>query len=363
MSKRIRIKDIAEKANVSTGTVDRVLHKRGRVSEEARQKVLEAMEELNYRPNLIASALAHNKTWRIAVMIPNPDNDPFWAQPLKGLQRGWQSVRDYGVALEYFYWEDGDTDDFNKQAKNVLSGQFDGLIIAPLFLKESQDLFDQCAEQGLKYIQINTYVPRTDDYFLCYIGQKSFDSGVLAAKLLDFGMQDGDTALVLHLEKEITNSNHLIQKEKGFEQYFQDNKRTGITLIEAAFPDVEDKTGLQQFLTQQFSAHPTINGIFVTTSKMFHILPTLEQLNKMEIKLVGFDLIQENIDFLTVSHIDFLINQNPLKQGFLSIINIFNHLILKKDIQPLQYLPLDVVMKENMEYYIGHQNEELHLMI
>ena len=58
----ITIKDIAARAGVSTGTVDRVLHKRPNVSKSALDKVNKALEELDYRPNMYASALAYNKT-------------------------------------------------------------------------------------------------------------------------------------------------------------------------------------------------------------------------------------------------------------------------------------------------------------
>ncbi|RYE20651.1 MAG: LacI family transcriptional regulator, partial [Sphingobacteriaceae bacterium] len=50
----VRIKDIALKANVSTGTVDRVLHNRGNVNEKVKEKVLKIINEMNYEPNFIA---------------------------------------------------------------------------------------------------------------------------------------------------------------------------------------------------------------------------------------------------------------------------------------------------------------------
>ena len=65
MAKRVRIKDIAERAGVSKGTVDRVIHNRGNVAPAVKQRVLEVMKELNYRPNILASALAYNKNWTL----------------------------------------------------------------------------------------------------------------------------------------------------------------------------------------------------------------------------------------------------------------------------------------------------------
>lgn len=66
---RIRIKDIAQMAGVSVGTVDRVLHSRSGVSESSRIKVEEILKKLNYQPNMYASALASNKKYRFAYLL------------------------------------------------------------------------------------------------------------------------------------------------------------------------------------------------------------------------------------------------------------------------------------------------------
>ena len=55
MTDKIRIKDIAEKAGVSVGTVDRVLHNRPNVSQVAREKVEAVLKNINYQPNMYAS--------------------------------------------------------------------------------------------------------------------------------------------------------------------------------------------------------------------------------------------------------------------------------------------------------------------
>ena len=57
----IRIVDIAKMAGVSVGTVDRVIHNRGRVSEENRKKVQAILEMVHYQPNLMARSLAASK--------------------------------------------------------------------------------------------------------------------------------------------------------------------------------------------------------------------------------------------------------------------------------------------------------------
>ena len=57
-------------SGVSKGTVDRVLHNRGEVSEKSRARVLEVIQELGYRPNIYASLLASKKNHKIVCIIP-----------------------------------------------------------------------------------------------------------------------------------------------------------------------------------------------------------------------------------------------------------------------------------------------------
>jgi LacI family transcriptional regulator len=85
---KTRIKDIAKMANVSVGTVDRVLHNRGEVSLETRKQVMSIVDQLGYTPNLIAKSLALKKNHEIAVLIPSSANDnPYWDMPLSGIKQ------------------------------------------------------------------------------------------------------------------------------------------------------------------------------------------------------------------------------------------------------------------------------------
>lgn len=67
----IRIVDIAKMAGVSVGTVDRVIHNRGRVSEENRKKVQTILEMVHYQPNLMARSLASKKQYHFVAITPS----------------------------------------------------------------------------------------------------------------------------------------------------------------------------------------------------------------------------------------------------------------------------------------------------
>jgi DNA-binding LacI/PurR family transcriptional regulator len=64
------IRDVAKRAGVGVATVSRVLNNSGLVSERARQRVLDAVAELNYVPNPTARRLSLGKTFTIAIIVP-----------------------------------------------------------------------------------------------------------------------------------------------------------------------------------------------------------------------------------------------------------------------------------------------------
>ena len=76
------VKEIARRANVSIGTVDRVLHNRTGVSKMTKHKILAIMKELDYQPNILARRLASKKVLRFASLIPAISSETeFWDAP------------------------------------------------------------------------------------------------------------------------------------------------------------------------------------------------------------------------------------------------------------------------------------------
>ncbi|MNZ92049.1 Catabolite control protein A [compost metagenome] len=79
------IRDVAKYANVSISTVSRVMNAPESVVLEKRQKVLEAIEALQYQPNAFARGLIYKKSQTLGVMIPDIEN-PYYAGLLRGMQ-------------------------------------------------------------------------------------------------------------------------------------------------------------------------------------------------------------------------------------------------------------------------------------
>ena len=97
MKEKIRIKDIAQRAGVSVGTVDRVLHGRPNVSPSAREKVEKALSEMNYQPNVYASALAYNKSYTFYLVIPQHESETYWEEIEEGAKKAIETRRDFNL--------------------------------------------------------------------------------------------------------------------------------------------------------------------------------------------------------------------------------------------------------------------------
>lgn len=79
------IKDVAQAADVSTATVSHVINGTRYVSDEVQQRVLQAMERLNYQPNAVARGLRTKRTRLLALVIPDITN-PFFTDLARGFQ-------------------------------------------------------------------------------------------------------------------------------------------------------------------------------------------------------------------------------------------------------------------------------------
>ncbi|MEL6945815.1 MAG: substrate-binding domain-containing protein, partial [Bacteroidota bacterium] len=217
--------------------------------------------------------------------------------------------------------------------------------------------FDRCEQLDIKYAQLNTYIKRESEYFLFYVGQDSYHSGVLGAKLLNFGLSEGETALILHLENDVYNVPHLLERERGFRDYFNQLKDDKILAVRRHFPDIRNDIKFQEFINSTLKEYPNLKGVFITTSKSFHLVRQLDNMNIDHLKLVAFDLINENLACLKSNKIDFLVNQNPIKQGYIGVMNLMNYFVFDRIPPKIEHLPLDVIMKENYQYYLFDQQQ------
>ncbi|NND31343.1 MAG: LacI family DNA-binding transcriptional regulator [Saprospiraceae bacterium] len=353
---KTRIKDIALAAGVSVGTVDRVIHNRGRVAKEAEEKVKKAIELLNYKPNLAARSLARQTVHKIAIVLPSQEEDEFWMAQRHGIRRALDATKDFGLSAEIITFDDQKKGELLKLSARLFEGGYDALLIAPNIKGEARTLLDQCNKLNMPYVQINSNIDHKGANSLGFVGQDSYRSGQLAGKLLDIALGAPVTIGILHMETEVEEGSHLLAKEAGLKDYFK--KHGDPRIVVTQIVDISHKSVIRSVIEELLHDYPDLMGLFVTTSRIHHIAEILKDLDKMEISLVGFDLVQKNIDALGFYKRLFLINQNPSLQGYYGVMRLFDHFLKHKTIRSTKYLPLGIITLENVSNYLHIQDRD-----
>ncbi len=347
--RNVTIKDIAKLAKVSRGTVDRVINNRGNVSKRVEERVMRIAKELGYQKNIIASRLASTKVYKLYVVLPNPESDFFWNIPKEGIMSAINMVKYYRIEVEFLEYNIFSLGEFISQVTKAIECNPDAILMAPLFLKESEELIDLGEKSGIPFITINTELEHKN--ILSYTGQSSYHSGYLAGKLFDINLNHEDEIIVLNLAHEISNAAHYKAKAKGLTDYFKKHKTKHINVSWYEYDDFLDIEILLGRFRKTQKEHPNMKGIFFTNSRAYHLLDLLDEEEAKEYKIIGFDMIEPNVKYLKQGEIDFIINQNPFNQGYNGLMNFINSFILKERIKEKEYLPLDIVVKENVDFY------------
>lgn len=155
------IYEVAQKSGFSIGTVSRVLNGVPLHTETTREKVLQAIDELNYQPDAMAQGLARRKTNTIGVVVPLWGGHAF-TELLAGVQRG---LAQYHFDLLLYGLEDPHRQETFLQ-KVLQKRRVDGLLL--VFLKLSGALAVTCKRQRLPLVLVDNFHHQFDAVTIDY---------------------------------------------------------------------------------------------------------------------------------------------------------------------------------------------------
>lgn len=155
----ITLKDVAEMAGVNPSTVSRVINNSGvAVKEETRQRILDAVKKLNYKPNAVARSLRTRSTQLLGMIIPDITN-PFFPICYKGAETA-ASEKGFSIIL-------CNTDDQQEKEEMYIQSlrdrQVDGLILATAQVDRA---LDQMSLEGYPYVFVNRRSRQTTGHYV-----------------------------------------------------------------------------------------------------------------------------------------------------------------------------------------------------
>lgn len=338
---RVTIKSVAEAANVSRGTVDKVLNDRLGVSDEVRERVRNVAKELGYTVNLVGKALAFQKNpIKIGVIILDK-KDELFNEIYKGVRLAHNEWKDSGIIIECCVMQKVDVNEQLKYIKELEQKNIRALALSPLDEEAVTNELNRLAKKDIKIVTFNTDVPGINK--MCFIGQDLKKSGRVAGQLMgDLLPAGGEVAIITGPVK----IKALEERKAGFEE-----------IIFAEYPAIKivdtiqlvNVTSSYAETVKLFAAHPNLNGIFMTGRGIRGVGRAIQKLNKKNVKFICFDLLPETIQLIKDNTIDFTITQEPLMQGYLPIKILFEYFFLNKmPEKEYSYTKLEIKIRENI---------------
>lgn len=347
-SEKIRIKDIAEKAGVSVGTVDRVLHGRPNVSEKARKKVEAVLKTSNYQPNMYASALASNRKYHFHCILPEHDQDAYWQKVEDGLRAAIMRYNDFHLTLNITYYDQFHPESFAQASQKVRQENPDGIIVVPQDYGVTETFCSELNKQDIPFILLDSNMP--DVKALTFYGQDSIKSGRFAARILMLtSLNSQNVVLIKFMKNNRVASKQQEFREVGFRQYLME--RHPECQVTELVVQLDGNRSYNEQLERFFIDHPTIKNGITFSSLAYIPAEYFLRKNRRDFTLLGYDMIERNVECLQKGSISFLIAQHPWRQGYDCVKTMFNHVVLKQEIPRDNYMPIELLSAENYIYY------------
>lgn len=346
----IRIKDIAQRAGCSIGTVDRVIHNRGKVSGPVRQKILSIIQELDYKPNVNARVLASKRTLTLGILLPSYRKGEYWELPNLGISDAIERYSGQGYHIQPLHTGYNSPGKFHSSGMKMLSAEVDGIIMSPSSYKETIRLVRSYFQHNKPFILIDSDIQGIPS--LSFIGKDPVQSGLTVAKLIHQmtrHIRGKKLIWTINLSKNLAQMYALLARESGFMNYYADKQLQGEYKFQGI--DMEDR-GTQSWIDQQveiLAGEGMPDAIYVTGSRVFKIARALQKM-KLSDKplLIGHDLIRANMERVRDESIDFLIEEEARRQGYLAVESMIRSVVHQEKIDKKQMMNLMIYTRENL---------------
>ena len=355
------VKDIARLAGVSTGTVDRVLHNRGRVAAATARRVHDVARELEFALNRHASNLARTRAYTIGVVMPEVNQDAgYWRLPAAGMRDALDALHPYQVLLRSCNFDRGDSRSFLRATESLAADPPDAVAIAPVLPEEAQRLIERLPP----HVPVCCFDTELPGSRASYVGQDAQASGRLAAKLMRLMLAPATHPAII---QPVAEDVHIRGRVEGFLAGFAGRGPGGLSTSGAASAEpgiplyaerMANATAARKLVTRLVTEHSALGGIFVTNALVHLVARELARIGRASLPLIGYDILPQNRVELESGVIDFLISQRPGLQGRRAIVLLFEMLQqggVKEAArrQPVrEIMPLDMVTAENIRFYI-----------
>ncbi|GHU65354.1 LacI family transcriptional regulator [Clostridia bacterium] len=339
------IKEIAELAGVSRGTVDRVLNHRGHVDSIKEKKVLEIAKALHYTPCPAGKTLAiKKKNLRFGyILFSSTSSNPFFIDVVDGIEKRAAELGEYNVSVDIRYTGEKNPELQVKQIDELLESGISGLAIAPINHSLVIERIRELASNGFPVVTVNSDI--SDSGRIAYVGSNFYKSGETAAGIMNLicagsskvGMVMGSPLVLCQTERVAGFTNRIGEAYKG---------------IEITATEVNNDDDILSFVVTKrlLEKHPEIDSLFLVSAGVLGACRAVSELGFTEkLKVVCYDTTIASRELIDSGAIVAAITQEPFYQGTKPLDILLDYVGM--GVEPEKeyyYTELGIKIKENL---------------
>ncbi|MDR0951556.1 MAG: LacI family DNA-binding transcriptional regulator [Oscillospiraceae bacterium] len=339
------IKDIADMAGVSRGTVDRVLNRRGAVKSDTANKILQIADTLGYSPSLAGKSLAaRKKNLKFGyILFSSTQSNPFFIDVVRGIGDGIATLKEYGATVELRFTT---VDNPTRQVElidELVALDISGLVITPISHPDVRARLAQLSAAGLPVVTANSDIMGCGR--LAYVGSNYYQSGETAAGLMNLfcdkrariGIVVGSPLVLCHSER-----------VKGFTEQIE-RMYPGLEIIDSVINNDDD---FESFIvtTKMLQRHPEINALYLAAAGIAGACRAVRELGLAgRVKVLCFDSTNQVRELMQDGIIMAAITQQPFTQGKKPLEILLDYVALgKRPSKEYYYTKIEIKIRENI---------------
>lgn len=314
----VTIRQIAEAAGVSRGTVDRALNNRGRIRPEVAERIRRIAKEMGYRPNQLGRALSMSKNnIKIGVILQSAET-PFMKEVLKGVEEAREEVDSLGGTVLVCKIPHISQSDTLSAMEYMREEGVSAIAMVPMDEKEVKERINLFVEEyHIPVLTFNSDVK--DTRRLCFVGQNAFQCGRAAAGLM--GELTGGKGQVAVISGYRANTS-LSDRVLGFQTEIG-KKYPGVQVLGPEYC-YEENPKARLITEELLKTYPDLKGIYLTSHGEEGVCTALKNCGKAgKIKMIANDFMGKNYQLLKEGSIHFLIGQDARIQGYEPVMILF----------------------------------------
>ena len=340
----VTLKQIAELAGVSVGTVDRALHDRGRVDPTVAQRIKQIAKELDYRPNTVAKSLSiRRRNLKITVIFHIKSHNAFFNDVMKGVQNCKEEIFDFGINVEMKECPDFDAQEQLELINQAIEEGTNAIAIVPINHPIINKRINELSQQHFPVVFLTNIID--DTKYLSFVGCDYTLSGAITAGLLNLSCPDQGKLLLFSPSFQMLG--HILRMnglKKAMEQeypqiFLQD-------VIELTGNDIRD----YQLTQKALKNFPDTNLIVCPGAYSNGNLQAIQEMGYFQNTcIICYDYSEEIGKEIMNRNITATIIQQPQLQGYTAIKTLFEYLAYEKiPVSKNQYIQTRIILKENL---------------